>query len=270
LASVEQLTERLLYRLSLDMHVPAVAERLLHRFPTPPVRTPSCFPLARRRVFTRRLPCRPGLTKRAEITRRTKLNVMDCSSRRCGDEMNIPGRLNGIVSRQTPPRFFRVVPRYRATRGRIASFGRHGDSGIGLSSRSLKLAATCADPNYEKLPVTVSISNDISDYMKFSERLGSATLEPPRTAKWLFDRVLGHPCFVAFTSPRILDQYHFTSSPQLWPFVFSSLEHSKLDKDPDDHTSLIQTKDTARPTSRSRMLNRPSPQSMRRVHCDLV
>ena len=103
------------------------------------------------------------------------------------------------------------------------------DSGIGLSSRSLKLAATCADANYEKLPVTFSISNDISDYMKFSERLGSATLDPPRTVKWLFDRVLGHPCFVAFTSPGILDQYHarpFTSSPQLWPFVFSSLEHS--------------------------------------------
>src|SRR5512146_2791088 len=32
LASVEQLTERILYRLSLDMRVRALAERLLHRF----------------------------------------------------------------------------------------------------------------------------------------------------------------------------------------------------------------------------------------------
>ncbi len=32
MASVEQLTERVLYRLSLDMKVRALAERLLHRF----------------------------------------------------------------------------------------------------------------------------------------------------------------------------------------------------------------------------------------------
>ncbi|MGH3430411.1 MAG: TraI domain-containing protein, partial [Terriglobales bacterium] len=32
MASVEQLTERILYRLSLDMKVRALAERLLHRF----------------------------------------------------------------------------------------------------------------------------------------------------------------------------------------------------------------------------------------------
>ena len=53
----------------------------------------------RRCVFARRLPFRPGLAKRAEITKRTKLNVMDRSFRRYGDEMNIPERLNGIVSR---------------------------------------------------------------------------------------------------------------------------------------------------------------------------
>ncbi len=114
---------------------------------------------------------------------------------------NPRGTPDEIVGRQVHSKSFRVVLRHCATKERIAFFARHGDSGIDESSRMLKLAATCADANYKKLPVTVSISNDISDYMKSSKRLGSATLDPPRTAKWLFLGTVGHPYFLAFTSP---------------------------------------------------------------------
>src|SRR5439155_15120377 len=44
-----------------------------------------------------------------------------------------------------------------------------GDWGIGKSSLLLKLAATCSD--FRMLPVTLSVSKDVSDYMKFAEAL---------------------------------------------------------------------------------------------------
>jgi hypothetical protein len=53
----------------------------------------------------------------------------------------------------------------------MASFAVLGDWGIGKSSLLFKLAASCADSNFRMLPVTLSLSNDISDYMKFAEAL---------------------------------------------------------------------------------------------------
>jgi len=35
----------------------------------------------------------------------------------------------------------------------------------------LKLAATCSEPSFRMLPVTLSVSKDVSDYMKFAEAL---------------------------------------------------------------------------------------------------
>jgi len=53
----------------------------------------------------------------------------------------------------------------------MASFAVLGDWGIGKSSLLLKLAATCSERNFRMLPVALSISKDISDYMKFAEAL---------------------------------------------------------------------------------------------------
>jgi hypothetical protein len=53
----------------------------------------------------------------------------------------------------------------------MASFALIGDWGIGKSSLLFKLAATCSEPNFRMLPVTLSISKDILDYMKFAETL---------------------------------------------------------------------------------------------------
>src|SRR5436309_1110419 len=55
--------------------------------------------------------------------------------------------------------------------GRTASFAVLGDWGIGKSSLLLKLAATCSDSAFRMLPVTLSVSKDISDYMRFAEML---------------------------------------------------------------------------------------------------
>src|SRR5215469_13831254 len=61
--------------------------------------------------------------------------------------------------------------RYSTLTGRMASFAVLGDWGIGKSSLLFKLAASCADSNFRMLPVTLSLSNDISDYMRFAEAL---------------------------------------------------------------------------------------------------
>jgi hypothetical protein len=53
----------------------------------------------------------------------------------------------------------------------MASFALLGDWGIGKSSLLFRLAATCSEPNFRMLPVTLSISKDILDYMKFAEAL---------------------------------------------------------------------------------------------------
>ncbi len=77
LASVEQLTERILYRLSLDMQVRALAERLLHRFFRFPNATTSYALDTSHSAggVSSHAACHvaAGLTKRTEITKRTKL-----------------------------------------------------------------------------------------------------------------------------------------------------------------------------------------------------
>jgi hypothetical protein len=53
----------------------------------------------------------------------------------------------------------------------MASFAVLGDWGIGKSSLLLKLAAMCSDAGFRMLPVTLSLSKDVCDYMKFAEAL---------------------------------------------------------------------------------------------------
>ena|SRR5881394_3288182 len=53
--------------------------------------------------------------------------------------------------------------------GRTASFAILGDWGIGKSSLLLKLAALCSQSSFAMLPVFVSVSTDIPDYLRLAE-----------------------------------------------------------------------------------------------------
>src|SRR5438132_2071401 len=86
-------------------------------------------------------------------------------------EPNFPVSPQEFVGRKAHLDEFTEALRYSALTGRMASFAVLGDWGIGKSSLLFKLAASCADSNFRMLPVTLSLSNDISDYMKFAEAL---------------------------------------------------------------------------------------------------
>src|SRR5438094_9477422 len=60
--------------------------------------------------------------------------------------------------------------------GRTASFAILGDWGIGKSSLLLKLAALCSQPPFAMLPLFVSVSTDIPDYL----RIGRGPSRPIR------------------------------------------------------------------------------------------
>ena len=86
-------------------------------------------------------------------------------------EPNFPVSPQEFVGRKAHLDEFTEALRYSTLTGRMASFAVLGDWGIGKSSLLFKLAASCADSNFRMLPVTLSLSNDISDYMKFAEAL---------------------------------------------------------------------------------------------------
>lgn len=86
-------------------------------------------------------------------------------------EPNFPVKPNEFIGRQGYIDTFAEALGHTAITGRMASFAVLGDWGIGKSSLLFKLAATCSEPNVRMLPVTLSISKDISDYMKFAEAL---------------------------------------------------------------------------------------------------
>jgi hypothetical protein len=86
-------------------------------------------------------------------------------------EPNFPVKPDEFIGRQAHIEIFAEALRHSVITGRMASFAVIGDWGIGKSSLLFKLAATCSEPNFRMLPVTLSISKDISDYMKFAEAL---------------------------------------------------------------------------------------------------
>ena len=85
--------------------------------------------------------------------------------------------------------------------GRTASFAILGDWGIGKSSLLLKLAALCSQSSFAMLPVFVSVSTDIPDYLRLAEVLLSQFADVLLTApkmharlraklrNWRFERV---------------------------------------------------------------------------------
>ena len=86
-------------------------------------------------------------------------------------EPNFPVRPDEFIGRHGYIENFRDSLRHSAAAGRMASFAVMGDWGIGKSSLLFKLAATCCEPAFRMLPVALSISKDMSDYMKFAEAL---------------------------------------------------------------------------------------------------
>jgi AAA ATPase domain len=86
-------------------------------------------------------------------------------------EPNFPVKPDDFIGRQAYLDAFTEALRHSAMTGRMASFAILGDWGIGKSSLLLKLAAACLEPSFRILPVTLSVSKDVSDYMKFAEAL---------------------------------------------------------------------------------------------------
>ncbi len=86
-------------------------------------------------------------------------------------EPNFPVSPNEFIGRTDHLDSFTEALQHSTLTGRMASFAILGDWGIGKSSLLLKFAATCSDSAFRMLPVTLSVSKDISDYMRFAERL---------------------------------------------------------------------------------------------------
>ena len=84
-------------------------------------------------------------------------------------EPNFPVKPDEFIGRRPHIDAFAGALRHSALTGRMPSFAVLGDWGIGKSSLLLKLAATCSE--HQLLPVMLSVSKDVSDYMKFAEAL---------------------------------------------------------------------------------------------------
>ena len=110
-----------------------------------------------------------------KLTKLTVLNVEDCEF--CDDEVavlpepNFPVKPDEFIGRRVHLETFADALQSSAATGRMASFAVLGEWGIGKSSLLLKLASACSDSATRMLPVTLSVSKDISDYMKFAEAL---------------------------------------------------------------------------------------------------
>jgi len=86
-------------------------------------------------------------------------------------EPNFPVKPDEFIGRQVHLDTFADALQSSVRTGRMASSAVLGDWGIGKSSLLLKLASTCSDSTPRMLPVTFSISKDISDYVRFAEAL---------------------------------------------------------------------------------------------------
>src|SRR5439155_23188561 len=112
---------------------------------------------------------------RMRLTKLTILNVENCEF--CEKEVavlpepNFPIKPGEFIGRRVHLETFTEALRSSARTGRMASFAVMGDWGIGKSSLLLKLATVCSDSASRMLPVTLTVSKDISDYMRFAEAL---------------------------------------------------------------------------------------------------
>jgi hypothetical protein len=86
-------------------------------------------------------------------------------------EPNFPANPDEFVGRQPQIESFRRLVQQGLTVRRTISTAVLGDWGIGKSSLLLKLATICSESNYRMLPVFLSISKELGNYLNFAENL---------------------------------------------------------------------------------------------------
>lgn len=86
-------------------------------------------------------------------------------------EPNFPVEPDHFIGRTEHTEAFRKALQVGLTTGRTSSFAILGDWGIGKSSLLLKFATICTKPPFAMLPVFISASKDIHDYLRFAESL---------------------------------------------------------------------------------------------------
>lgn len=86
-------------------------------------------------------------------------------------EPNFPARPDEFVGRRGQIEIFCHALRQGLQAGRTASFAILGDWGIGKSSLLLKFASLCSQPSFAILPVFISASSDVRDYLRLTENM---------------------------------------------------------------------------------------------------
>ena len=86
-------------------------------------------------------------------------------------EPSFPVSPDEIVGRRSEIDDFREALRHGLAAGRTSSFAILGEWGIGKSSLLWKFADVCSQPAFDMLPVFLSMSSDIHDYLRFAEIL---------------------------------------------------------------------------------------------------
>ncbi len=86
-------------------------------------------------------------------------------------EPNFPVKPDEFIGRRSQIEVFCQALQHGLATGRTSSFAVLGEWGIGKSSLLLKFATICAEPAFAMLPVFISASKDIHDYLRFAESL---------------------------------------------------------------------------------------------------
>jgi hypothetical protein len=86
-------------------------------------------------------------------------------------EPNFPVRPEEFVGRRRQVETFCQALQQGLQAGRTASFAILGDWGIGKSSLLLKFASLSSQPSFAMLPVFISASGDVGDYLRLAENL---------------------------------------------------------------------------------------------------
>ena len=86
-------------------------------------------------------------------------------------EPNFPVRPKEFIGRRRQIETFCQALQQGLQAGRTASFAILGDWGIGKSSLLLKFAALSSQPSFTMLPVFISASSDVGDYLGLAENL---------------------------------------------------------------------------------------------------
>ena len=84
---------------------------------------------------------------------------------------NVPVRPGDFVGRKVQLEALRSILQQGLETGTTSSVAVLGDWGIGKSSLLLKFSAACSESGYRMLPVFLSVSSDLGDYLRFAQSL---------------------------------------------------------------------------------------------------